>query len=1244
MKILAIRIRNLASLEGDTEIDFTREPLNSSGIFAITGPTGAGKSTILDALCLALYGKTPRYLQARETGVEVLDVQGSTIGQGDVRSILRDGTAEGFAEVDFVGVDGKNYRAGWRVRRARNKIDGSMQADMVTLKNITSDNDIPGRKTELREEIERLVGLNFEQFTRSVLLAQGDFTAFLKAGKDEKSSLLEKLTGTHIYSEISRKVFENHRTEQQKLKELTLQCEGIAALTTEELSSLQEQKRQLESDIQSNERQISHLGSEIYWHEQWVKWQEKAESARTMYEQAEFAKIQALPREQKLKQIIRIQSIRPVMDGLYDIREQMISRSGEYEEMADALSDLEKKKAIRNVAIGKLSNDLNARMEEEEQALPLLNAARVLDVRLTEKAEQKKQAGEEAIAAREKEKQYEDTLAGRQRVLNALQGKIIKLNKWKSDNEARKPIAEQENIILSKLGDAESLLGDLKNYNTRIFTIENEEEKYLIEKQELEKERVAVEKLLHQKQHDYKLLQAALSGISIIDIEKEKSISDACLADIIAAEAHWKLLYNAIKERERAEQWLENNYKQLNQYREALVSTEKLLEIKKAEKDIALKMFEKARLVATESVEQLRSRLVPEEPCPVCGSTEHPYVAHDPSLDIILSELENDYTRMETAYTEHLALHAGLKQDCELTGKTIMIQEEEMVLKKEYISGLEKVWSGFHVREMCKELPIEHRSDWLGNRLLEQKNKLKELQEQIQFYSKKKEQSENYRASLEVLDKQLNSIENHIKDVHRSLQSLLEQKTNDIAGQKSTGDRLEKVKQTLNNYFSSGQWFKNWQTDPEIFTKHIKGFTLDWKNNSTQLDEIIAQQSVAAEELKGLQEQVKHVREERMHKEQKLTGLEIQHQELSDKRKSIFNGMPVAEVEIKLKEAVNTTKYLLEQQRLEADMVQADIIRQVTRKEQLKKDRQNLSDQQSVLKEQLREWLKVYNTRYEIPLTEEDLPDLSGFTQEWIEIETTFLRTLEDTLIQAKSVSDERTKSLEIHIGQRFSEKTWPELKAELEEIQVLLKKNNQKANEIDFRIKEDKVNKKRIGHLLQDIEKQTSIADNWSKLNDIIGSADGKKFRQIAQEYTLDVLLRYTNIHLDGLSKRYLLQRIPDSLGLQVADQDMGGEVRTVYSLSGGESFLVSLALALGLASLSSSRMKVESLFIDEGFGALDPSTLHVAMDALERLHNQGRKVGVISHVQEMTERIPVQIRVSKMTGGKSKINVFNI
>jgi exonuclease SbcC len=318
-----------------------------------------------------------------------------------------------------------------------------------------------------------------------------------------------------------------------------------------------------------------------------------------------------------------------------------------------------------------------------------------------------------------------------------------------------------------------------------------------------------------------------------------------------------------------------------------------------------------------------------------------------------------------------------------------------------------------------------------------------------------------------------------------------------------------------------------------------------------------------------------------------------------------------------------------------------DLTRITTEIEQNEKHILTLQQRQAQLQEQVQQWIQTYNLSHTNVLTEEALIRLLQFTPDWMETERSVLRELDDALTRAQSVLKERKAALEQHLLQIRPAQPVEELQHLLIEVRTSLQQYVRQYNEIDIRLQDDAVNKQRIGDLLQAIDAQGLRVDNWAKLNEVIGSADGKKFRQIAQEYTLDALLGYANVHLGMLSMRYVLQRIPNTLGLQVVDQDMGDEVRTVYSLSGGESFLVSLALALGLASLSSSRMQVESLFIDEGFGSLDPATLNIAMDALERLQNQGRKVGVISHVHEMTERIPVQIKVSKQQSGKSKVEV---
>ncbi|ROI03260.1 hypothetical protein EGI16_11900 [Chryseobacterium sp. G0240] len=1241
MKILAIRIKNLASLD-DAEIDFTLEPLCSAGIFAITGPTGAGKSTILDALCLALYAKTPRY-RAAENGIDIADVKGNTIKQDDVRGILRDGTSSGYAEVDFVGIEGHHYISNWRVRRAHNKADGSLQNYEITLKNITTGQSIPGKKTELLSEIERLVGLNFEQFTRSVLLPQGDFTAFLKAGKDEKSSLLEKLTGTHIYSEISKRIFDNHREQQQHLRDLTIQREGILTLTSEELDALLEKKVTLETSVKLDEQKIEDLNKEIHWHEQLIKIQDGVSSAKQQYDLANNDKTDVLPRERKLNQIISVQPVKPLINSLNEAQEQLIVKSKFSKQLDSDLLSLQKEKKVLEDVLEDTLNELNKKIKEEEDAKPLLNEAKSLDTKLSEKTVQVKTATEEAEAAQNKQEQHHERLLHFKKDSDSIDLEIIKLNQWKTDNEKYQSIAEQENIILSKLKDAQSILENLNTYNSRIQNAEKEIENQQHRKQELEIELQSHQKSILQLQAENDAVEKLLSSIIIHDIEKDKAMADSSIEDIVSATAHWKLLYNAINEEELLQKSLVQNKKEQEQRKERRIEAEKLLETKKSIRDTSLKILENTRLTATKSVEDLRSQLKSEKPCPVCGSTSHPYTIYNPSLNLVISEIEKEYKQTEENYEKHVSLYSTLKQSAIQTEQTITKLETEISQKNETIKELKRVWSEFHIYEKCEEQLFEERINWLQEQLLEQKDKQANLIQQIQLYSNQKQQLDTYRTGLTELSKKQTDTENKIKDVGRKLQSLDEQKINDSGGQEKEKNKLEEVKQTLAVHLESQQLFQNWQTNPEEFAARVKKFAQEWKVNDKQLDEKILQKNILIEKLEGIQEQSVNIEEELKSKEQNLTLLKSQENELLTKRKAIFNGASADAVEKGLKEAVNTSRQTLEQKKKDAEDLQGKLTRTIAQIEHVEKDKTTLLEKENKLKKEFNDWLSGYNQRHEIKIIATELLPLLELTQDWIEVEKNALRTIDDLLMHTKSILTERNGALENHINQRTSEKTWEELIQLQTEVLALLKQNNQTINEIGFKIKEDKSNKGRIGDLLHDIEKQSLITDNWAKLNDIVGSADGKKFRQIAQEYTLDVLLSYANIHLEALNKRYVLERIPNSLGLQVIDQDMGDEIRTIYSLSGGESFLVSLALALGLASLSSSRMTVESLFIDEGFGSLDPTTLNIAMDALERLQNQGRKVGVISHVQEMTERITVQINVSKQQSGKSKVEIIH-
>ncbi|MCW3466639.1 AAA family ATPase [Chitinophaga nivalis] len=1243
MKILSIRINNLASLDNVTEIDFTREPLSSAGIFAITGPTGAGKSTILDALCLALYGKTPRYNQARESGIEVHDVQGSTISQGDTRGILRDGTAEGYAEVDFIGVDNQHYRATWRVKRAHGKVAGSLQPFNMALKNISTDTDVPGKKTELLLEIERLVGLSFEQFTRAALLAQGDFTAFLKAGKDEKSSLLEKLTGTGIYSDISRRIFEKHREAAQVLKTLEEKRKDIPTLTTEELDALTAQKAALDESIPLQEKQLEILNNEIAWHATSTALQSSLEAAQQVHRDAITAKNEAAPREQQLKQTDQVQPARKWVDAQHTAQQQLQSKTDLLTKLEQTLLTLQTQEKELTSQVETAQSTLESATGALDAAQPQLDEAKALDVQVKERAAQVQQAKATVATLTTAHQEQEKKLQANQETAGKVSENIAQLIKWKEQHAARQPVADNHLLITSKLSDAATLLGNLQTVAAQIKTVQ---EKIAANKQEQAKlalESASKQQALETAKETHQANASTLAAIPIATLEQDKSKTDTVIEDIIRAAAHWQLLEHDSKAYHAAIATLNKDATLLGSQQQELIQTMDLLKTAKTKRDTSARIVEKARLAAAENVESLRAQLQPEEPCPVCGSKEHPYVTHNPQLDRVLEELEAIYLEDETTFNKYFTAHTTLDTTCKQLTASIRNQETDLQKKEAALKGLQQTWKTFTIYQEATSIPEDQKSSWLQQQLEQQRTLHRQLQQQVQDHATLKQKVELQKEQVEQADKALTDITNTIKDAARTLLSLQEQEAGYTHEQEVASNNLTAITAAISTYFTASNWQEQWQADPTSFTQRISDFAAQWKSQHDKLDENTRQQGILSATEQAIQAQLQLSATEVEKKKNDQAALTKDHEGLLSRRKNIFGGATVSTVETSLKQAIETARQTATAYQETQQKLQTDITRITTRKEEGDKDIATHQVEIKEFTEKIEQWLLQYNTQHTPTLTHSELLQLLSHTPEWIDAERTFLQQIANAVTQAQSVRSERETGLNKHIALRLSDRQPEELTTLLTAAREQLKADDKENHQIVFRLQEDKNNKEKIGHLLTSIEKQGLITENWAALNDILGSSDGKKFRQVAQEYTLDVLLRYANMHLENLNKRYVLQRIPDTLGLQVLDQDMGNEIRTVYSLSGGESFLVSLALALGLASLSSSRMQVESLFIDEGFGSLDAATLAMAMDTLERLQNQGRKVGVISHVQEMTERIPVQVKVSKHASGKSKVQVVD-
>ena len=986
MKILAIRGRNLASLEGDFEIDFTVEPLLSAGIFAISGPTGAGKSTLLDTMCLALFARTPRTDQAKENNVKLQDVSNEQLSQSDPRFLLRRGTSSGFAEVDFMALNGHRYRTRWSVARARDKENGRLQNPRLALYNLDKEEEEQGTRSDLQARIIDLIGLTFEQFTRSVLLAQNDFSTFLKAEQGEKASLLEKLTGTELYSAISRQIFERNARAKEVFDLIQTRIQGIELLTDEEENDLRTRLAGTEKELQRVEKA-------------------KAE-------------------QQALQEAVR------------SIEQQITIRQRQQKEAADKLVHATE---LLTVARHEYEKGVEEQQQSETRFKSLqqeILQARKLDIQLDtairDLSHSEQQLKNVMLRKEEAEKKYQAA------VLRRRQGaeEIARLTAWRERYKKKERIAEQLSALLLHLDAASATRSGMEAAVRSIETLRQEMAALNKQLSDLQQTSVNKQQALKRAEADYRNLEEELKAVDAPALDKQ--------------------------------------IEKLRQEREQL-------------------LIEQARLEASGNIKDLRGRLQDGQPCPVCGSTHHPFANQVPvapvsALTLQLQDLSN---KKETyvAHTRHLT----------------RLQQQLLQLHKELADS----------EAACKEMAGKQ-----------------------QLAASRQEREE----------------------------AIVKEQSTLLTQSLSAADLL----------FGNSEWQKAWLQNPETFRKTLTDFARQWHENTEKLHQLERQESAQKAECESLASF--------------LPSLEKQAEEsgqLHEKNRAAFSSL-----QAERKKLLNGRS---------ADSVEQEYIRRMEElKERLKKLSATQTEQSGIADQ----------TRGIADQIAKDLTEASA------------------DLLRRKAALDKWTADYLDSSGG--------------EPLEVILSRYTQEKTELAFRLRTQTENKAKVSGLQEELNVRRTESERWAKLNELAGSADGAKFRRIAQGYTLDILLNYANVQLRELTRRYRLERVPETLALQVIDRDMCDEVRTVHSLSGGESFLVSLALALGLSSLSSNRMRVESLFIDEGFGSLDAETLRVAMDALESLRTQGRKIGVISHVQEMTERIPVRICVNRAGNGRSFLEVL--
>lgn len=1051
MKILAIRGENLASLEGAFEVDFTEEPLKSAGIFAISGTTGSGKSTLLDAMCLALYAEAPRFDKA--PGKEdIYDRENETITIKDSRNILRRGATQAYAEVDFLALNKNVYRATWSVKRAYNKVNGALQSSTYSIFNITSETPEQGTKTALLNRIVELTGLTYYQFTRSVLLAQGDFANFLKATQNEKAELLEKLTGTEIYSKISKTIYEKCKEHLAFRDSIQQKIDAVSLLTQDEIVSINNRIAEISKQQFALSSEISDINGRIIW---------------------------------KNKSIELDASLNTAMD-----------------------------------ASKKSQTVYDAAKERFDYYAKILKTAEIRDIYrdIKKKSEELTKAKDELIKSRGEKVKYDKSL---QDILEKLaqqqQYKVLIQEQW-----------DVLNPKLKKLREKEITISEVKKNLSAAQT-----DKLALEKEELlTKENIALaQSKISSIQKDMKVLKEFLDKHKYFEVlVPEVNLLKGKISDIKKAKASSSEI---IKKNELLIKQIETNTAEYNRLKEKL---------------------DELNSMQPEEVLKIREKLSVGDICPVCGNQ-------------VIDLLESDIKSMQEAKI------SADKEAVKAKMETIEIKNSQanndLVRLDTEIKSLEaKIIEDFNLlEEYLGDTPLWESHEDLDKLL----DKIIALNLKYSDNSKKLNESEK---ELEGLGKRSESLEEGIVSIAKKIA----EKTDVCA---EIEKNLDSIKAEINEIIN--------------IIKDILGKISDSFSSDATFSADAVESSILGK-IKAADNDIEKSLEEKADLESeinKLAGLIDKLGKMIEELGAIIDSYSLKKEEW-LKDNPEISADLLD------DILSKDTVWVTKEKNELDKIREDLNAAKNTLKNRTEDRDKLLESKPEDLIMEDDR-HVSMLGEDVLDI----LNDILGTKTKVKDdISAEKTKS------------------------EVLL--NNDK--EANKKIESDR----------KELEKRSKEAEKWTILNKLLGSADGSKFKTIAQGYTLDILLDSANEHLKDIAPRYVLSRTDtDSLSLQVTDLDMLSEKRSVHTLSGGESFLVSLALALGLSSLSSSRMNVESLFIDEGFGSLDADTLSVAMDALEKLETMGRKIGVISHVSEMSERIRVQIKVKKNSNGGSQVLV---
>ena len=1155
MKFLQLEILNLASLDkqGGEVINFEEGALGESTIFSIVGPTGSGKSTLLDAICLALYNRAPRYPRKKGDKNQNIEIFGEAdanennrLAPTDSRNILTRGKKEGYSKLTFLANNGSIYRAEWHVRFQRVRYENAK----TSLYKITRNGEQLTEEIADWNELPNIIGLDYDQFLRTVLIAQGSFANFLTAKENERYELLEKLIGCEeTYTNIATEIKKAKDQAVDAYNQMAASVEAVKQnlLNDEELAQLQEEITLLEKAEKELDSQLKAISENLQWYEENDKQTKQIAIYQTDMEQAANAikDIRA--------QIIRLQlhdEVQPAVNLLQEVERQIQSIHNQEEEI------LKSEAAIKSKEVGITESEhtlsylkevVNKAQEQLEKAMPVIAEARALKTKM------------EAAMPNLKEKKEALELAQKENLTaqRDVEENARNIQKWEADTE-------KANLALKAT------------------------------QEEIAKQKQVLHEATQAAEQAWETEKSKTAGQNIEELQTQKSAAEKKLQDVQQAIKVVAHLDAATTEKQKNEERIQFLGKRNAKIDEALGK----LFIEALEKE-TLTLRNAYTLMVSEKWEIHRANLTEGKPCPLCGSTTHPYHTDNRQFEEATTELS------QLLKVKEDLLKLQQKQEKNLSGERKQNDGEVQTLQKqqEKLSGeiatYEEEWKALIAQypkipkaeaELKSLLPIYENKAKDASSKLSLFNKIqKEIERLTQLKDKAVKDEVAYESKASTI---LNNAQESTSICATKLAEHKALTTNLISQEKNKKEAYEKALQAWNN---TKKEMEEWQAQYQQI--------LNGEEPDAAEQRLTAAKDEATKAADDQNENINKLKTE-------LANSKGSHQTMLSQNK--------------------TTKETLQTKEKELDLWIEEYNKQLAEKSIEGKDSEETdSKEKGIEKRSIEPSLIDRNTIREMLHSAEDWNAIRREKDE-----------KEKAVASTTALYQSAEKAHQQHLEHQPAQ-TRDALLAIQQEYQERSQRNELIAANARMQNHQEAV--KQLGDKAEALKLVTQEKDDWTAITDAIG-ADGKTLRKIAQCYTLSFLIAHANQEIRKFNSRYELQQVKHSLGIRVIDHDRADDIRDTTSLSGGETFIVSLGLALGLSALSSRNISFENLFIDEGFGTLDPDTLATVIDSLAMLQSsQGKKVGVISHTDTMSERITTQIRIIKNgNSGSSHIEIY--